>query len=240
MINFLFFSDTMQKRILIKLSWETFKNNSTENFDYDFMKILAQKVKKLSEEWNQIVIVSWGGNIFRWAINSKWAIDTATGHYMGMMATLMNWMAFGDILSKAGLETRILSAIEAPRVVSTFNRQKALRHLDNNRIVITTAWTWNPYCTNDLAAVIRAIELNCDLMIKATKVDWIYDKDPMKHTDAQKFNEISHQEAYRLWLNIMDHSAIATAMDNKLPIFVCKVENLEKFWKDDSVGSWLR
>jgi len=231
---------TNTKRILIKISWETFKNNKEDSFDYEFMQKLWKTIKILTKQWYQIVLITWGGNIFRGAQQSKGAIDTATWHYIGMLATLMNWIVFGDILERLGQETRVLSSISAPKVVATFNRKDALRHLKKNRLVIATAGTGNPYCTNDLAAVIRAKELNCEFIIKATKVDWIYDKDPIKNNDATKFNTITHKKAYELWLNIMDHSAIATAMDNNIPIFVCKVEDLNKFWTKNEIWSRLK
>jgi len=221
------------------LSWETFWNSGDANYDFEFMTKLGEKIMYLTKERKmEVVLVSWGGNIFRWAQHSKWYIDEATGHYLGMMATLMNWLAFGDLLKKLGQETRVMSAIEAPRVVPTFNRNKALRHLEEWRVVLATAGTWNPFCTNDLAAVIRALELNCDVLVKATKVDGIYDKDPMKHSDAKKYDEISLKDVYEKKLKIMDSSAIATAMDNNLPIFVCKVDQIEKLWDDDIVGTW--
>jgi len=205
------------------------------------MKALAKKIIYLNQEKKiEIVIVSGGGNIFRGTQDSKDGIDTATGHYMWMMATLMNGMAFWNILKNLGQPTKILSAIEAPRVVSTFNRNKALRYLEENKIVIATAGTGNPFCTNDLAAVIRSLELNCDMMIKATKVDGVYNKDPKKYKDAIKFDHITHQEAYERELNIMDHSAIAMAMDNKLPIFVCKIEEIEKIGDSNIIGSRVR
>ncbi len=221
------------KRILVKISWETFKWVSDGNFDYDFMKVLAQKILYLTQEKKvEVVLVSWGGNIFRGG-DSKWALDTATGHYLGMMATLMNGVAFGDIIESLWGKVRVLSAIEAPKVVPTFNRKKALRHLEMKRIVIATAGTGNPYCTNDLAAVIRALELWCDMMIKATKVDGVYDKDPKKYPDAQKFDQISLKETYERGLKIMDQSAIGMAMENKLPILVCKVEDIDKIGSND-------
>jgi len=229
------------QRLLIKLSGEAFKNNSDSNFDYVFMKKLAEKVKFLIEKkWMSVVIVSGGGNIFRWGQDSKWFIAEATWHYMGMMATLMNGVAFGDVLEKAGQSVRVMSAIEAPRVVPTFNRKKALRHLDMNSVVIGTAGTGNPFFTFFFAAVIRALELDCDVMIKATKVDGVYDKDPNKYDDATKFDTIAHSDAYQRGLNIMDHSAIAMAMDNKLPIFVCKVESIDQFGDDEAVGSRVK
>jgi len=229
---------TNPKRILLKVSWETFKNESSDIFDYKFMEELAKKIIFLTQEKKmEIVLVSWWWNIFRGAQHSKWAIDIATWHYIWMMATLMNGMAFADILQRLWQETRVLSTFEIPRIAPTFNRNEALRHLKKWRIIIATAGTGNPYCTNDLAAIIRAIELNCNLVVKATKVDGIYDKDPMKYPDAKKFDEITHEEAFQRWLKIMDHSAIATAMDNKMPIFVCRVEEIEKIWTPQANGS---
>ena len=217
------------KRVLIKLSGEMLKWNSAWNFDYVYMKKLAQKIVFLTKKkWIQVVIVSGWWNIFRWATDSGGMIDIATWHYIGMMATLMNWMAFGDVIENLWQEVRVMSSIEAPRVVETFNRKTALRYLKAWKIVIATAWTWNPYFTNDTAWIQRALELNCDLFIKWTKVDWVYDKDPKKFKNAKKFDTLTLEKANDEGYKILDHSAIAMALENKMPIFVCKLEEIDK------------
>lgn len=228
------------KRILVKISWETFKWVSDGNFDYDFMKVLAQKILYLTQEKKvEVVLVSWGGNIFRGG-DSKWALDTATGHYLGMMATLMNGVAFGDIIESLWGKVRVLSAIEAPKVVPTFNRKKALRHLEMKRIVIATAGTGNPYCTNDLAAVIRALELWCDMMIKATKVDGVYDKDPVVHADAVKFETLTYDDVLSKNLRVMDAAGIALAKEDSKPIMVLNMTvsgNIKRAVNGEEIGT---
>jgi len=228
------------KRVLIKLSGEMFKWKSEWNFDYHFMKELAEKIVFLTKEkWIQVVIVSGWWNIFRGATDSWWMIETATGHYIGMMATLMNGMAFGDVLENLGQEVRVMSSIEAPRVVETFNRKTALRYLDQWIVVIATAWTGNPFFTNDTAGIQRAIELNCDLFIKWTKVDWVYDKDPMKFKDAKKFDTLTLEKANDEWYKILDHSAIAMALENKTPIFICKIEKIDQVVNEEMEGTYI-
>ena len=221
------------KRILLKLSWEALMGKQNYGIDVEFLNELAKKIVYLSKyKWIQIVIVIWWWNIFRWVQwAAKW-LDRASADYMGMLATIMNWIALGDAIEKLGQEVRIMSAIDIPRVAEPFIRRRALKHLNKWRVVISVAWTGNPYFTTDSAAVLRALELNCDYMVKWTKVDWIYDKDPVKYKDAKKFDVISIDEALKRWLKVMDQSAIALAKDEKLPIFVCKIEDIDKIWSD--------
>lgn len=227
------------KRILLKLSWETLKGKSDTGYDFDFMNQLAKKIVSLSESGKEIVIVLWAGNIFRWKIGADLGLDRSTGDYMGMLATIMNSLALGNVLEQNGKEVRVMTAIELPRIAETFIRKRAFKHLQNWRIVIVAAGTGNPYFTTDSAAVLRALELNCDLMIKWTKVDWVYDKDPMKYNDAKRFEELTLQHANELGVNVMDHSSIAMAMDNNLPLFVCKIEDIDKIGQEEIVGTYV-
>jgi len=224
------------KRILLKLSWEALAWENGYWIDVKFLDDLSKKVVYLSKYANiQVVIVIGWWNIFRWvAWAAKW-IDRWTADYMWMLATVMNGMALWDAIEKNGNEVRIMSALEIPRVAETFIRRRAIKHLDKQRVVICVAWTWNPYFTTDSAAVLRALELNCDFMVKWTKVDGVYDKDPAKHEDATKYDILSVDEALEKGLRILDQSAIALAKDEWLNIFVTKIEDIDKIWTSDII-----
>ena len=219
------------KRILLKLSGEALADKQWYGIDTNFLDTLAKKVVYLSKYANiQIVIVIWWWNIFRWvAWAAKW-IDRWTADYMWMLATVMNGMALWDAIEKNGNEVRIMSALEIPRVAETFIRRRAIKHLEKQRVIVCVAWTWNPYFTTDSAAVLRALELNCDFMVKWTKVDGVYDKDPSKFSDAKRYNTLSVNEALEKWLRILDQSAIALAKDEWLNIFVTKIDSIDNIW----------
>ena len=219
------------KRILLKLSWEALADKQWYWIDVDFLDNLAKKIVYLSKYANiQLIIVIWWWNIFRWvAWAAKW-IDRGTADYMWMLATIMNGMALWDAIEKNWNEVRIMSALEIPRVAETFIRRRAIKHLDKQRVVVCVAWTWNPYFTTDSAAVLRALELNCDFMVKWTKVDWVYNKDPSKFSDAKKYEVLSVDKALKKWLKILDQSAIALAKDEWLNIFVTKIESIDNIW----------
>ncbi len=217
------------KRVLLKLSWEALQWDKDYWIDVKLLDELAEKIVYLSKyKWVQIVIVIWWGNIFRWVSWAASGIDRSQADYMWMLATVMNGIALWDAIEKQWNQIRIMSALEIPRVAESFIRRRALKHLEKGRVVLTVSGTWNPYFTTDSAAVLRALELNCDFMIKWTKVDGIYDKDPEKDDTAQKYDTIWIDEALDKWLKIMDQSAIALAKDEKLPIFVCKLMDIEK------------
>ncbi len=221
------------KRILLKLSGEALADKQWYWIDTSFLDELAKKIVYLSKYANiQIIIVIWWWNIFRWvAWAAKW-IDRWTADYMWMLATVMNGMALWDAIEKNWNEVRIMSALEIPRVAETFIRRRAIKHLDKQRVVICVAWTGNPYFTTDSAAVLRALELNCDFMVKWTKVDGVYDKDPAKFTDAKRYNNLSVDEALEKWLRILDQSAIALAKDEWLDIFVTKINSIDNIWSN--------
>ena len=217
------------KRVLLKLSWEALQWDKDYWIDVKLLDELAEKIVYLSKyKWVQIVIVIWWGNIFRWVSWAASGIDRSQADYMWMLATVMNGIALWDAIEKQWNQIRIMSALEIPRVAESFIRRRALKHLEKGRVVLTVSGTWNPYFTTDSAAVLRALELNCDFMIQWTKVDGIYDKDPEKDDTAQKYDTIWIDEALDKWLKIMDQSAIALAKDEKLPIFVCKLMDIEK------------
>lgn len=217
------------KRVLLKLSGEALQWSKEYWIEVEFLNELSKKLVYLSKyKWLEIVVVIWWWNIFRWVSGAASWIDRAAADYMGMLATVMNWVAFGDTIEECWNEVRIMSALEIPKVSELFIRRRAVKHLEKWRIVLSVWWSWNPYFTTDSAAVLRALELNCDYMIKWTQVDWVYDKDPHSNDDATKYDLLSIDEAVSKWLKIMDQSAIALAKDEKLPIFVCKIDEIEK------------
>lgn len=181
---------------------------------------IAQEIKEIHALDVQISIVIGGGNIFRGLQGAEKGIDRAQGDYMGMLATVINAMALQDALEKVGVYTRVLSAIEMHQLVEPYIRRRAIRHLEKNRVVIFAAGTGNPFFTTDTAAALRAVEIHADVILKATKVDGVYDKDPKKFNDAKRFEKISFLEVINKELKVMDSTAITMCMDNKLPIIV--------------------
>ena len=227
------------KRILLKLSGEALQGSSDHGIDVTFMQELATKIISLRKRDFEIVIVIGGGNIFRGVSGAAKGLDRSSADYMGMLATIMNGIALGDAVEKLGQPVRIMSAFDVPCVAEMFIRRRALKHLDVGRIVIAVGGTGNPYYTTDSAAVLRALELGCECVIKGTKVDGIYDKDPAKHTDAQKYDIISIDEALAKGLRIMDQSAIALARDEKLPLFVCRIQDIDQIGTDTVRGTYV-
>ena len=221
------------KRLLLKLSGEALQGRQDGGIDVDFLHDLSAKVAKIEHSGNQLVIVIGWGNIFRgvsWA--AKW-IDRASADYMGMMATIINGVALSDAIEKAGCQTRIMSGIEVDKVAEPFIRRRALRHLEKGRVIICVGGTGNPFFTTDSAAVLRGLELDCNVVVKGTKVDGVYDRDPVKHGDAKRYSRVSYDTAIEKNLRIFDQSAFALARDEHMPIFVCRIEDIDKFSKND-------
>ena len=228
------------KRLLLKLSGEALQGSGEYGLDIQFLQTLARKIITLSTDYQkEIVIVIGGGNIFRGVSQAAEGLDRASADYMGMLATVMNGIALGDAIEKNGKPVRIVSALEIPRVSESFIRRRCLKHIERGRIVIAVAGTGNPYFTTDSAAVLRALELNCDCLVKGTKVDGVYDKDPKKHADAVRYEHISLRDAIKNDLRVMDQSAIALAHDEGLPIFVCRIEDIDKLGTDDIDGTYV-
>jgi len=228
------------RRILLKLSGEALQWDLQYGIKVEFLNEIAKKIVYITKKKKiQLVIVIWWWNIFRgMAGAAKW-LDRASADYMWMLATIMNWIALWDAIETAGNDVRIMSAIEIPRVAESYIRRRALKHLEKWRIIISVAGTWNPYFTTDSSAVLRALELECDYMVKGTKVDGIYDKDPMKFDDAKKYDEISLSESLNKWLRVMDQSALALAKDEKMDIFIWKLEDIDKIWTKDFIWSYV-
>jgi len=229
-------------RILLKLSGEALLGSRQYGIDPKIAKEIARQVKKVVDLKVQIAIVIGGGNIFRGyqeaAKNN--GTDRATADYMGMLATVMNALALEDAFKKEGISPRVQSAIEMPRVAESYTRKRAIRHLEKGRVVIFAAGTGNPYFSTDTAASLRALEIKADVLMKATKVDGVYDKDPIAHKNAKKFDQLSYKEAISKNLKVMDTSAIALAGENNLKIIVFnlfKKDNIIKAVKGARIGS---
>lgn len=206
------------KRILLKLSGEALAGTQGTGINNQVIGQIAQDVKEAFDTGVQIGVVIGGGNIFRGVAASAQGMDRASSDYMGMLATCINALALQDAFEKAGIPTRVQSAIEMAEIAEPYIRRRAIRHLEKGRLVIFGAGTGNPYFTTDTAASLRAMEINAEVIMKATKVDGIYDKDPKKHADAKKYDQISYIDVLKQGLQVMDSTAISLCMDNKLPI----------------------
>jgi uridylate kinase len=208
------------KRILLKLSGEALAGEAGYGIDTEVMKSMAADIKEILDGGIEVAIVLGGGNIFRGVKGATEGMDRATADYMGMLATVMNCLALQDTLEHLGVYTRVLSAITMQELCEPYIRRKAVRHLEKGRVVIFGAGTGNPYFTTDTTAALRAMEVGCEVVLKATKVDGVYTDDPKKNSKATRFEELSYIEALRLGLKVMDSTAISLCMDNKLPIVV--------------------
>ena len=232
------------KRILLKLSGESLLGSQDYGIDPVILKQYAEEVKTIVDMGVEVAIVIGGGNIFRGVQGAQGGVvDRATGDYMGMLATLMNAMAIQGSFEKEGMITRLLSAIKMEQISEPFIRRRAIRHLEKGRVVIFGAGTGNPYFTTDTAASLRAVEIEADLVIKGTRVDGIYDKDPEKHSDAKRFDTISYKQVYDLGLSVMDMTAITLCQENNKSIVVFDMNtkgNLLKLIKGESIGTLVK
>lgn len=208
------------KRILLKLSGEALMGDQEFGISSDVISSYAKQIKEIVDMGVEVGIVIGGGNIFRGLSGEEQGMDRVTGDHMGMLATVINSLALQNSIEKLGIPTRVLTAIEMPQIAEPYIRRRAERHLEKGRVVIFGAGTGNPYFTTDTAAVLRAIEINADVVIKATKVDGIYDKDPVKYADAVKYETVTYSEVLNKNLKVMDAAAISLCRDNKLPLIV--------------------
>jgi uridylate kinase len=228
------------KRILLKLSGEALMGNKQFGIDNERLAQYALQIKEISEMGVQVAVVIGGGNIFRGIQAEEGGMDRVHGDYMGMLATVINSMALQSALEKAGVETRLQSAIKMEQICEPFIRRKAVRHLEKNRVVIFGAGTGNPYFTTDTAATLRAIEIEADVVLKGTRVDGIYTADPEKDKSATKYETITFSEVYSKGLEVMDMTAFTLCNENKLPIIIFdmnKVGNLKKIMDGQQVGT---
>lgn len=205
-------------RILIKLSGESLMGDEKYGISIDTVNIIASYLKNLLNKKTQLCIVIGGGNIFRGLAASSLGMERANADYMGMLATVLNGLALQNALEKINIETRVMSALPIQSICETYIRRRAIRHMEKNRIVICTAGTGNPYFSTDTSAALRAAELDCDVIYKATQVDGIYNKDPKKFKNAKRYDKITYQKYLTENLKVMDTSAITIARDNKISI----------------------
>jgi uridylate kinase len=215
------------KRILLKLSGEALMGQQGYSIDPGIMQRIAGEVQRVQGLGVEIAIVVGGGNIWRGQNAERLGMDRATADYMGMLATVINALALQDALEQIGLITRVQTGIEMPSVAEPFIRRRATRHLEKGRVVILAAGTGNPYFTTDTAAALRAVELNCQVLLKATKVDGVYDSDPLRNAAARKFKTLSYMQALNMEVQVMDSTAISLCKDNHLPIIVFNLNELD-------------
>src|SRR5947199_3711241 len=227
-------------RILLKLSGEALGGEAGVGICPEAIHDMARQVGEVRELGVQVVVVVGGGNIFRGLRGSERGIERATGDYMGMLATIINALALQDALEKLGVATRVQSAISMAQVAEAFIRRRAVRHLEKGRVVIFGGGTGNPYFSTDTAAALRANEIGADVVLKATKVDGIYDSDPKKNPKAKRYSDISYFEALQKQLKVMDSTAFSLCMDNKMPIIVFdffRPHNLKRVVLGEKVGT---
>lgn len=227
-------------RVLLKLSGEALAGEKGFGIDGDVLNKIATEVSDLHKLGVEIAIVVGGGNIHRGVAGATTGMDRSTSDYMGMMATVINCLALQDNLERKGIYTRVQSAIEMKEVAEPYIRRKAVRHLEKKRIVIFAAGTGNPYFTTDTTAALRANEISAGVIMKATKVDGIYDKDPVKHKDAVKFDKLSYIEVLNRGLKVMDSTSISLCMDNDMDIIVFDMfqpGNIQKVASGEKVGT---
>ena len=212
--------EPVYERVLLKLSGEMLMGKASYGIDPETVQQIAQEIARVRELGVQVAIVVGGGNIFRGVAASSRGMDRATADYMGMLATIINSLALQDALEKLGVPTRVLSAIEMQQVAEPYIRRRATRHLEKGRVVIFAAGTGNPFFTTDTAASLRAMEIGAEVIFKATRVDGVFDADPLKHPGAVRFDELTYIDVLSRQLQVMDATAISLCMDNGLPILV--------------------
>ena len=217
------------KRVLLKISGESLMGVDSYGIDVSTVDRVAKEISQVCKLGIEICLVIGAGNIFRGLSGAAAGMDRASADYMGMLATVMNSLAMQNSLERLGFQTRIQSAISMTEVCETYTRRRAIRHMEKNRIVIFAAGTGNPYFTTDTAAALRASEMDCDAIFKGTKVDGIYDKDPMKEDGAIKFDKISYSEVLSKNLRVLDSSAVSLARENNIPIIVFSIKENNGF-----------
>jgi uridylate kinase len=228
------------RRILLKISGEALAGKARFGIDENIVKDIATQVAEIHHMGVQVALVIGGGNIYRGTDGAKMGIDRVSSDSMGMLATVINALAMQSALEKAGAHTRVQSAIEMSKLCEPYIRRRAIRHLEKGRIVIFAAGTSNPYFSTDTAATLRALEIKADVIAKATRVDGVYDKDPLKFPDAVKFAEISYLEVLSRALGVMDATSIAMCRDNKLPIIVFNLNtigNIMRMSMGETIGT---
>jgi uridylate kinase len=228
------------QRIMLKLSGEALAAEGEFGLDHDAALSVAKEIKKLVDKKIQVAVVVGGGNIWRYRDTTDSGIERTASDAIGMLATIMNSVGLQSALESIGVFTRVCSAVDVPALAEPYIMRRAMRHLEKDRVVICAGGTGNPYFTTDSAAALRALELSCDIVLKATNVDGVYDKDPGEHSDAKKYDEVSYQEAIEKQLKVMDQAAFSLCLDQKLPIRVFNFGEpgaLLKAASGDSIGT---
>ena len=228
------------KRILLKLSGEALAGNKEFGFSSEVLESFARQIKEVHEKGAEVGIVIGGGNIFRGISGMEEGFDRVTGDTMGMLATVMNGLALQDAIERLDIPTRVLTAIQMHQVAEPFIRRRAIRHLEKGRVVIFAGGTGNPYFTTDSCGALRAIEIDADILAKGTKVDGIYDKDPVKYSDAVKYENVTFDEAIEKKLGVMDTTAISLCRENDMPIIVFNAleeGNILKMLQGENIGT---
>ena len=231
------------KRILLKLSGEVLAGVASFGIDSEKVKSLAREVADVAAAGIEIAVVVGGGNIFRGVAAAAQKMDRVTADHMGMLATVINSLALSDALEQAGVSTRVMSAIEMRQVAEPYIRRRAMRHLEKGRIVIFAGGTSNPYFSTDTAATLRALEIRADIIAKATRVDGVYDKDPLQFLDAVKYDKITYLEVLAQSLRVMDATAVAMCRDNQLPILVFNLNttgNIMRMSMGEPIGTVIK
>ena len=213
----------MYKNVMLKISGESLAGDNEQGFDFDILNDLSKNIKILTDKGLKISIVLGGGNFIRGSSFSNGVVDRVTSDYMGMLGTVMNSLALQSNLEKIGVPSRVMTAISINRVAEPYIKNKASRHLEKNRVVIFASGTGNPFFSTDTAAVLRASEMKSDIIFKGTKVDGIYDKDPLKNKDAKKISKITYSDYLNQDIKVMDATAISLAKDRSLPIIICSI-----------------
>lgn len=227
-------------RVLLKLSGEALAGDQGHGISGDILNKISNEIMLLRDTGCEIAVVVGGGNIHRGVAGATSGMDRATSDYMGMIATVINSLALQDALERKGVHSRVMSAIAMQEVAEPYIRRRAVRHLEKKRIVIFAAGTGNPYFTTDTTAALRANEMHAQVIMKATKVDGIYDKDPMKHKDAVKFDQLSYMDVLNKEIKVMDSTAITLCMDNNMDIVVFNMfesGNIARVVKGDKIGT---
>jgi uridylate kinase len=231
------------KRILLKISGEVLTGEGDYGIDPDVIQQIAKEIKEVKHLGVELAIVIGGGNIFRGMTASSKGMDRASADYMGMLATVMNGLALQDALEKMDVHTRVQTAIEMREVAEPYIRRRAIRHLEKGRVVIFAAGTGNPYFTTDTTASLRAMEIGAEVILKATKVNGVYDSDPLLHPKAKKYDELTYLEVLKKRLKVMDATAISLCMDHQIPIIVFNLKkkgNIKRAIWGERVGTKVR
>jgi uridylate kinase len=229
------------KRVLLKMSGEALRGGEEGTISAEFLSRIAAEIKEIHALGIQLAMVVGGGNIIRGLDATQAGIDRATGDYMGMLATVINCMALQEALEKLGISTRVMSALQVDEVAEPYIRRRGIRHLEKGRVVLLAAGTGNPYFTTDTAAALRAMELKTEALLKATRVDGVYDDDPLKNPNAKRFKRLTYMDVLKRDLKVMDATAVSLCMDSKLPILVFKLADagnmLKAIMGEEDIGT---